>query len=718
MENIKNKQYQNIDKIEIEDIDDLINYLKNRNYEKIGNEEINELIKLYGITSYISLFLFKLYIDKFSDDDKFEHFIEEDPKKYYDTIFSLYKLSSLFSTIAQNYPDHKKLLVFSLFNIFNVNLIPEVNIYEHLQSLNVCFLNNKSILLSKSFEGTYLDIFDKNNGFIYSQNKRIIPIFDTNGNNLLINNEILFKIFSLLLSKYTNIIYEKNFSKLKKIIPQDPFVNVKQTIENESYFYSIIYYYNSQNYKILNNHSPAFDEFWRNNKDNYRALIGNNNRNKYFNFNSLNFSLQKYLTSFFFIKNNSHQVLLSFISDFDSRIEQQNDIEEELLSEMRILFNFIKIYFPNIININQGIKMLNLTNLEINSKNFNLNHDDLIECFNIIQRNDLSILVCILFLRALLPFILDVISDIVNVYLDIFYFDKERFFDSFTSSLNLVLNDEEKEIILEKYFKCLSKIISNFSFGWEDYSNAMKKNTSDTGNAVSYMIGKLYDCCLKNIDTKQINFKFKQSILERAYDKNYNELKIDYNWSFHFFEIIFHCFYLNFIDCLNILYEKGMKDSKIYHHISNFLDNYERSDYYFNFINKDGAYLNISRLLKYLLYKEKFKYKMFKEKYFVRKKLLKEHKYNFISKQFEYKINILTKKNNYGSEEIKGVKNEVYLDIKSKLSIFKNSYNNCNAYLRRFLYDGYEENKISIIDEYYTDITKIYEFKVDKPNYI
>ena len=540
----------------------------------------------------------------------------------------------MFSSIDQNYPEHKKLLIFSLFNIFNINLLPEVYIYEHLQSLNVCLLNHKSILLSKSLEGTHLDIFDKNKGFIYSQNKRIIPIFDTNGNNLLINNEILYKLFSLLLSKYINIIYEKNVLNLKKIIPQDPFVNEKHIMENESYFYSIIYFYNSLNYKILNNNSFAFEEFWRNNIGNYRALIKNNNSKlyKYFDYYSLKFSLQKYLIGLFFNHKNSPQVLLSFIYEFDSTIDQLNNTEDESLDEMYILFNFIKIYFPNI-SINQGIKNLNLTNLEINSKNFNLNYDDLIECFNIIQRNSISLLVCILFLRALLPFILDIISQFVNVNLYIFYFDKERFFDSYTNSLNMDLNNEKKEIILDKYFKCLSKIICKFSLGYENYSNIMKKDTSKKLDAVRYMNGKIYGYSLNNIDIKKT--KFNQSILGKAYNKNYNQLKIDYNWSFHFFEIIFHCFYLNFIDCLNLLYEKGMINSNVYYYISNFLDNYEINDYYFNFINIDGAYLNISRLLKYQLYKKKFNYEMFKEKYFVRTKLLKEPTYDYISKKFD-----------------------------------------------------------------------------------
>ena len=210
------------------------------------------------------------------------------------------------------------------------------------------------------------------------------------------------------------------------------------------------------------------------------------------------------------------------------------------------------------------------------------------------------------------------------------------------------LDTEKKEIMLDKYFKCLNKIIRDFSFGWEDYSNRMKNNTSYSQNAVNYMNRKLYGYCLKNLDMKQIKYKFYQNILQKAYNKNYWQLKLDYNWSFHFFEIIFHCFYLNFIDCLNILYEEGLKDSNAYFYISNFLDNYEKNDYYFNFINKDGAYLYISKFLKSQLYKKKFEYEKFKEKYSVREKLLNQLQYNYISKEDDYKIDILKQENNYG----------------------------------------------------------------------
>ena len=46
------------------------------------------------------------------------------------------------------------------------------------------------------------------------------------------------------------------------------------------------------------------EEFWRNNIENYNALIKNNNSelNKYFDYYSMKFSLQKYLTRFFLIK--------------------------------------------------------------------------------------------------------------------------------------------------------------------------------------------------------------------------------------------------------------------------------------------------------------------------------------------------------------------------------------------------------------------------------
>ena len=58
-----------------------------------------------------------------------------------------------------------------------VNIIPEVEIFQHYKSLNACLLNNKSILLSESLSGTHLDIFDKENNFIYFENKKNNTLF-------------------------------------------------------------------------------------------------------------------------------------------------------------------------------------------------------------------------------------------------------------------------------------------------------------------------------------------------------------------------------------------------------------------------------------------------------------------------------------------------------------------------------------------------------------
>ena len=127
--------------------------------------------------------------------------------------------------------------------------------------------------------------------------------------------------------------------------------------------------------------------------------------------------------------------------------------------------------------------------------------------------------------------------------------------------------------------------------------------------------------------------------------------------------------------------------------------------------------MNISRIINSLEKKEKFNYKSFEEKYSTRDKLLEEHKYYYISKKDEISFEILTKKNDYG-KELKDIKNEIYIDQKINLSIFKNNYKTINTYLRRFFFEGYDTNDNSIIDEYFTDLSKIYEFKKQQLNYI
>jgi hypothetical protein len=240
MINIINKNYHNINKIDISEINTLTEYVVNKNNNKyIGNKktEIEELFNLFDITSYISLFLFRLYIDDYPIKDNYKQLICENQKDYYDNMFVLYKLSLIFKEINKNSPEHKKLLIFSLFNIFSINFIPNIQIFKHYKEINVCLINHKSILFSESLVGTYLDIIHKDNYPLYSGPKKFIPFFDSEGNFSLLYNDNLYKLFMILLSKYINIFYEKNISNLT--IPRDPFGN-KPMDKTILYYYDIM----------------------------------------------------------------------------------------------------------------------------------------------------------------------------------------------------------------------------------------------------------------------------------------------------------------------------------------------------------------------------------------------------------------------------------------------------------------------------------------------
>lgn len=231
----------------------------------------------------------------------------------------------------------------------------------------------------------------------------------------------------------------------------------------------------------------------------------------------------------------------------------------------------------------------------------------------------------------------------------------------------------------------------------------MDNNNDD---AITYMNKKIYGSFLNEIEKDKE--KSNSKLLINAYYKSRPQLKINYNWSFHFFEVIFYCFYLNFAHCQKLLYDNYKNNTKIYNDISKYLDNYEKRDYYFNFINEEGALLNITRIIQIKLYKV-LNANYFKQKIFVRRKLLREHKYYLISKNKDVKINIFKKPNNYGIDETNKEVHDIILDVSNSLGFFKNSYNDLNDNLKRFFFVGYDENKISTVDEFCSDLNKIYE---------
>ena len=724
--NIKNKQYLKYNKLYNEDIDKLIKNIKEKNII-FNNDNISEIIDLFDITSYISLYLFQLYVDNSQPDNNYNIFIEKNTSEYYNTIYTLYKLSLIFNEINNNSLNYKKLLIFSLFNIFGINPIPNIYFFSVYKSVNCCLLNRNSILLSQSFEETYLDFFSEKNDFIYSKNnKKIVSIFDTNGNNIILSNDILYKIFRLLLSKYANIVFEKNIINL--VYPQDPFLLKEEKNENEAFYYEILYYFNLLEYKIIkddsyssvneqqeNNNNKLFISshiFWKNTIKNCKEFFRSYKTFYPYKFGNKgnSFSLNNYILEFFFNKVNSPKTLLSFINEYNNRISSDEFPENDFCyDEMYILFYFIQIYFPEI-DLNQYKNNLIFEEIEINK--INIDFEEILEIFGCIQQQKPSLVISVLFLRILLPYILKIISLIRDIDTNIYFFKNEQIFNHKVKFLKIDLEiektDEKAFIIIDEYLKCLKEVLWNFSLNGKYYSTYFKdikyfKKTS----FLEYRNGIMYNFGINKINKNNIKFREGLETLNFSFEIKYKSIQIDYNWYFHFYEILFNCFYLTFIDCSFQLKQKD----KLFQIINSFLNFYEKNDYYLNFIDLDGASMNRARLINENYYKNKFDYEKFNEKYKVREKLWNKYIYNYMTKKGTEKIKLLKRNSDHFLFKEKNEKQtnpDIIFDNKDESnSLFLNNYDDINYDLKRFLFDGYDEKKTCSIEDYYRDILKM-----------
>ena len=714
---IKNQNYIVNNKIIIDDINKLILYIKD-NEINASSININEIIDLFDITSYISLYLFKLYIDNNPIDDKnFGHLKEKDPKDFHNIILNLYKFTLIFNEISDSTSNLKKMLVFSLFNIFFVCPIPNIPIFYIYKKVNCCLLNKNSILLSNSLEGTYLDIFIKNNNFIYEDAKKMTVVFDTNGNNLLICNELLYQIFMVLFSKYINILLEINLSNI--IMPKDPF-NPKYIYDTkETFFHEIIYYFTSLNHKIIKDEygfpCVSAKKFWKNIYKNCSDVF--NGLITYYPFNYLaknitfsSFSIYNYLISFFFRPVSSPQVLLLFIQEYNDRKTKEDKI---CYNEMYLLSSFIKIYFSKI-NLKKFRDNLIYTNLNISNENIDIDYNNLLDIFDKIKSNH-SLLISILLLRILLPYILNIISKITEIDTKIYHFSNEAIFDNGVEIFNLKLNNESSVILVTEYLECLKKLLKIFSLDWTKYSTFFKNRKKiKNKNFVNIQNYNFYNYGINKINIDNPNVKKSIEELKYAYRKKYYKIKIDYNWNFHFFELLFHSFYLTFADFSNKYFKKYNEKKfangdSFYSVAQNYLNYYEQNDYYLNFINENGAKINIIREINKKIYKD-FKYGRFNKKFKLREELIGQSNYDYMTKEgiqkiplndTSYKSYVVNYNNDIDSNKKEEI-NLVFDDRYRNNNIFVNNYNKLNISLQRFLFNEYNDD-INSKENYYND---------------
>jgi len=226
-------------------------------------------------------------------------------------------------------------------------------------------------------------------------------------------------------------------------------------------------------------------------------------------------------------------------------------------------------------------------------------------------------------------------------------------------------------------------------------------------NFVEYRNEIFYNYGLKKINHENKKFKESLETLNYAFEKNYKLIKINYNWYFHFYEMLFNCFYLTFIDCANNLDPKD----NLSKNINIFLNFYEDNDYYLNFIDLDGALMNRVRLININFREEEFDYKKFNEKSKLRQKLLDKSIYGYMNKNGIKEIKLFKyNSDDFLLKEENEINKDIIFDNKDKSnSLFLNNMNDINYYLKRFLFDGYDDKKNSSTEDYYRDLLKMYD---------
>ena len=545
-------EYKDIHK----NIKKFIEYLLSEKKE-INIEE--KIIELLDIGSSLSLFLITIYFNH-----NYSVIINLDNESLLELFKNLIRLCNIIS--SQEYLEeisyNKKLILFSLFSIFNISPIPynenildkkNFKIYNYI---SVCLLNYNSILNSinffnaeVSYNAKYFDIFSQKNNDIFTEN--YVKLFNIEGNNIIINYNIITILFRLILSGLIQVSSDNFFKQLKqpKIFINN---NDNYKIHNET---SILFYYHCLNYYIKNN-----------NNKNGKFIKRINSLEFFFDIINRNFSKSSYL---FPIMKNKDNLAKFYLNDYFRDLMLFDKINYDLL------YSFLINYNRKNNNANAYLLIFLLKekwNIDFKCKNdysfkndIIYNCDKLIICFNHIKKGKTNIFISLILLRRIFPLILFIIQyylenkdedNIINKnYIKILTYKQENIWDGNKSCniLEELKNSPEKENnienIIKKYFLALIKTMKRFSefgycynnqtFLWPKKSNLIKiinykgKGIYKKDKKEKYVKKRISIRYSGNIVTRIQKIRFKINLIKKSYlkriKKELEEIKQELN---------------------------------------------------------------------------------------------------------------------------------------------------------------------------------------------
>ena len=474
-------QYKDFEK----NIKTFLGYLLYSKEEEIKTEKIIELL---DIGSSLSLLLITIY---FNNNYRYDLVLSKD--SLLELYQNLYKLCNIIS--SSKYLDkisyNKKMILFSLFSVFNVSPFPidekliDKKVFKLYNYINGCLINFNSILNSDNFFNSenkfgarFFDIFSTNNNDIFEENH--FKMFNIEGNNILINYNTITTLFRLILSKIIELSSFHFFSEMDNYLltPEDIFYNKdpKDT--------SILFYYHCLNYYIKTKDGKrvkSMDEFFEIinrpfSKANYSFPFMKEFEKYYF------FYLNDYFKDLMFHNEANYEILYSFLMNYDYKLKKNNYNAYLLIfllkEKWNVDFKFKKDY-----------SFVNDSNLYYVKLNIALKH---------IKECKTNIFISLILLRRIFPKILqlielylynfsnynkDFISD-ENMNFKIFSHKYENIWNGIKENkiiselMNVKDKSKEKKKIIKNYFKALkatTKKFSEFGYKYNNKENFLEK---------------------------------------------------------------------------------------------------------------------------------------------------------------------------------------------------------------------------------------------------
>ena len=457
-----------------QNIDMFLDYFLNE--EKLLTR--NKICKLLDIGSSLSLSLLFIYLkEKYCNNyTLYKNYFTLDTQSLFWLFQKLYQICNLISsTYINSFSYNKKIILFSLFSIFNVSPIPvndklfDKKIFKIFNSINGCLLNINSFLfdlndINKKYNYLF-DIFSSDNNEIYEQNFQILNI---EGNNIVINNNILSILFRLMLSSLVETFLDINFNDLE--YTPNIFSDKNQLSINGHYYSSILYYYN-QLYFSIDEYNNSLDIFWSRICKNFSSI------SNFFPkiFNDKSFILDYYLKDLLLYHNVKPNILYSFLTNY-LHVQKKGNFsinKNDIFLLIFLLKDIWNIDFTSNDYNNQDLSLCVFEKLDL--------------CLDYINKGNTYIFSSLLILRRIFPLILQLFEFYLekyinnkNFYIDIekknikvFSFEQEKIFDCMRKRniLNEIkFYDDFQERIIEIiifYFSALKNVLNKFSeFGY------------------------------------------------------------------------------------------------------------------------------------------------------------------------------------------------------------------------------------------------------------